>query len=167
MAKYSLLSLSMMAALTSGLMAPVPSALANTHVEIDLSDQRARVFRDGRILISSPISTGKSGYETPTGSFNIKEKDIDHRSNLYGEYIDGAGRVAKWNVDVRKHAAPAGTSFRGARMDYFMRVNGGVGMHDGPIPGYPASHGCIRLPRPAARYIFSQVSVGTPVTIRP
>ena len=57
--------------------------------------------------------------------------------------------------------------FDGADMPYFMRIVGGTGMHEGYLPGYPASHGCIRMPGPMAEAFFRSVSVGTPVTIEP
>ena len=62
---------------------------------------------------------------------------------------------------------PPGGVFDGARMPYFMRITGGVGMHEGFLPGYPASHGCIRMPGFMAENFFHNVEVGTPVKIQP
>ena len=56
------------------------------------------------------------------------------------------------NVDLTKDRPPRGTVFRGAPMRYFLRVHGGIGMHAGYLPGYPASHGCIRLPKQMAAH---------------
>ena len=70
------------------------------------------------------------------------------------------------NVGVNKDPKPPGTRFKGAPMPYFMRLTGsGVGLHAGYLPGYPASHGCIRMPEFMAENFFSSVSIGTPVTI--
>ena len=70
------------------------------------------------------------------------------------------------NVEVNKDPQPRGTIFRGAAMPYFLRIHGGVGMHAGYLPGYPASHGCIRLPEKMALQFFQNAAVGTPVEIR-
>jgi hypothetical protein len=76
------------------------------------------------------------------------------------------GRVVAQNVEDNKDPKPRGTVFRGAPMPYFLRVHGGIGMHAGYLPGYPASHGCIRLPKEMALKFFEDAPVGTPVEIR-
>ena len=89
-----------------------------------------------------------------------------HRSNLYGQYVDrSTGRVVNDDADVRKDSKPKGAKFVGAVMPYWMRVNGGIGMHQGYTPGYPASHGCIRLPAQMAQLFYQNAPVGTPVRI--
>jgi lipoprotein-anchoring transpeptidase ErfK/SrfK len=96
------------------------------------------VFGDHQLIAWSTISTGRTGYPTPTGIFVVTDKDRDHRSNLY-------------------HNAP---------MPFFMRLtNGGVGMHAGVLPGYPASHGCIRLPEEMARELYLHVEPGAFVQV--
>jgi hypothetical protein len=117
---------------------------------IDLSDQKVIFYKNGNPVGSSPVSTGREGFKTPSGSFKIVEKNKDHISSLYGDFVDAGGQVVVANVDVSKDKCPAGAKFRGAPMPFFMRVNGGVGLHAGYLPGYPASHGCIRMPRAAA-----------------
>lgn len=134
-------------------------------IRIDLSQQEAVFYKGGVEVGRAPVSTGREGYHTPTGSFRVIQKNADHISNLYGDYVDYAGNVVKANVGVNRDRRPPGTQFRGAPMPYFMRVNGAVGMHAGYLPGYPASHGCIRLPRGAAEVFFQNAPVGTPVTI--
>jgi lipoprotein-anchoring transpeptidase ErfK/SrfK len=134
-------------------------------VAIDLSQQRAYLYRAGTQIVSTRISTGRDGYETPTGRFRITEKDRDHRSSVYGDYVRD-GSIVKPNVDVRRHSRPPGSRFLGAPMPYFMRFNGPIGMHAGNVPWYPASHGCVRLPPRMARAFFSHVSIGTPVSVR-
>ena len=132
---------------------------------IDLSDQKVIFFKNGHPVGSSPVSTGREGFKTPSGSFKIVEKSKDHVSSLYGDFVDAEGNVVVANVDVSKDKCPAGAKFRGAPMPFFMRVNGGVGLHAGYLPGYPASHGCIRMPRAAAQRFYENTSVGTPVKI--
>ena len=69
-------------------------------------------------------------------------------------------------VSSKLDAAPSGTRFRGAPMKFFMRLTPqGVGMHVGILPGYPASHGCIRMPLEAAQIIYNKVGINTPVTV--
>lgn len=132
---------------------------------INLTEQRAHFFRNENEVAQSPISSGKRGFETPTGSFKVVQLDKNHASNLYGEYVDASGDVVQSNVDVSKNKRPAGTSFRGAKMPFFLRFNGGIGMHAGRLPGYPASHGCVRMPRTMAEHFFAHAPIGTPVTV--
>ncbi len=134
-------------------------------IKISLSEQRAYFYKGDQLVGVSLVSTGREGYRTPTGSFKIIQKNKDHRSNLYGDYVDAAGNVVMRDVGVRKDPRPPGTRFLGASMPYFMRVHGATGMHAGFLPGYPASHGCIRMPEFMARTFFNNAPLGTPVTI--
>jgi hypothetical protein len=101
-----------------------------------------------------------------TGTYRIIEKDVDHRSSLYGAYCDENRQIVVPDVDCTKDERPKGTQFIGASMPFFMRITGGVGMHEGYLPGYPASHGCIRLPREMAEAFYFATPVGTPVEIK-
>lgn len=140
----------------------------NAHVIVSISKQRAYLMTGDEIGIDSPISSGKRGHGTPTGSFSVLEKDKDHRSSIYGDYVDSKGRVVRGGISARIDSAPSGTHYVGASMKWFMRLTGeGVGMHVGILPGYPASHGCIRMPEPAAAQFYSHVKVGTPVRVEP
>jgi lipoprotein-anchoring transpeptidase ErfK/SrfK len=140
----------------------------NASVVVSLSKQRAYVMADGQVYIDTPISSGKRAGMTPTGSFEVLEKDPDHRSNIYGDFVDRSGRVVRAGVSLKVDSAPSGTRYIGAPMRFFMRLtSGGVGMHIGILPGYPASHGCIRLPAAIAPLIYRKVKIGTPVTIEP
>jgi lipoprotein-anchoring transpeptidase ErfK/SrfK len=134
-------------------------------ISINLTEQRARFFRDGKEVGQSPVSSGKRGFETPTGSFTVVQLDRNHLSNLYGSYVNSSGGLVQGNVDVKKDPRPAGTSFRGAKMPYFIRFNGGIGLHAGRLPGYPASHGCVRMPHTMATHFFANAPLGTPVTV--
>jgi lipoprotein-anchoring transpeptidase ErfK/SrfK len=134
-------------------------------VKISLAEQRAYFYKGGNLVGVSQLSTGREGLNTPVGHFSISQKDKDHVSSKYGDYVDAGGNVVVPNVDVEKDPKPAGTHFKGAPMPYFMRIVGGVGMHAGYLPGYPASHGCIRMPEFMAENFFRSVSTGTPVTI--
>jgi len=134
-------------------------------VKIRLIEQRAYFYKGGELVGISQLSTGREGLGTPTGTFKILQKDRDHVSNLYGDYVDDFDNVVVPNVALNKDPKPPGTRFKGAPMPYFMRIVGGVGMHAGYLPGYPASHGCIRMPEFMAENFFNAVSTGTPVTI--
>lgn len=134
---------------------------------ISLSEQMVFLFKGGQLAGGSPISSGAEGYDTHPGRYRIIEKDIDHLSSIYGDYIDSQGNILATNIDNRKDPRPPGAKFDGAKMFYFMRIYNGVGMHQGYLPGYPASHGCIRLPGHMAEKIYREVSVGTPVEIVP
>lgn len=134
-------------------------------IKIKLSEQKAYFYKGGQLVGISQLSTGREGMGTTTGSFKIIQKDKDHVSNLYGDYVDSADNVVVANIDVSKDPKPPGTRFKGAPMPYFMRIVGGIGMHAGYLPGYPASHGCIRMPEFMAENFFRSVSTGTPVSI--
>ena len=137
-------------------------------IKIKLGEQRAYFYKGGQLVGISQLSTGREGTGTPSGSYKIMEKDPDHVSNLYGDYVDAAGNVVEANVGIKTHPKPPGTRFKGAPMPYFMRLtSSGVGLHAGYLPGYPASHGCIRMPEFMAESFFSSVSLGTPVSITP
>lgn len=136
-------------------------------VKISLGEQRAYFYKSGQLVGISQLSTGREGLNTPVGHFRISQKDVNHASSKYGDYVDAAGNVIVPNVELGKDPKPAGTRFKGAPMPYFMRIVGGVGMHAGYLPGYPASHGCIRMPEFMAENFFKSVSSGTPVTITP
>jgi len=140
-------------------------ATDNIRVHISLSKQRAYLMINNEVAIDTPISSGKSAGMTPTGSFRILDKTPDHRSSLYGDFVDSQGRVVRAGVSSRIDSAPSGTRFQGSPMLYFMRFHGGVGMHIGLLPGYPASHGCVRMPAAIAPMFYQRVRVGTPVVV--
>ena len=134
-------------------------------ITISLREQRAYFYKSGVLVGVSQLSTGREGLNTPTGTFKIIQKDKDHFSTLFGDYVDSSGKVVVANIDVKKDPKPPGTHFQGTPMPYFMRIVSGTGLHAGYLPGYPASHGCIRMPEFMAENFFRSVSVGTPVTI--
>ena len=104
-------------------------------IKIKLTEQKAYFYKGGQLVGISQLSTGREGTGTPTGSFKVIQKDQDHVSNLYGDYVDSADNVVMANVDVNKDPKPPGTRFKGAPMPYFMRVVGGVGLARGLSPG--------------------------------
>jgi lipoprotein-anchoring transpeptidase ErfK/SrfK len=139
----------------------------NSHVIVSLSKQRAYLMLGDEIGIDTPISSGKAGHETPTGSFAVLEKDPNHRSTLYGAFCDSKNRIVRAGVSLHIDSAPSGTHFVGAPMLWFCRFHDAVGMHVGILPGYAASHGCVRLPADIAPLIYNKVKVGTPVDVQP
>lgn len=133
-------------------------------IEVALSEQVARVYFDDKLIGQSPISSGRPGHATPTGEFTIINKSKDHKSNLYGSWINPEGKFAGEANAGDKH--PRGYQYVAAPMPHFLRITyGGVGFHAGFIPGFPASHGCIRLPADMAEIFFNHLHEGTKVTI--
>lgn len=103
-----------------------------------LDIQRMYVFQNDQLIGFSTISAGKKGKETPTGYFNILQKNIDHKSNIYSN----------------------------APMPYMQRLTwDGIALHGGHIPGYPASHGCIRLPHAFAKALFGVTDMDQEVVV--
>jgi ankyrin repeat protein len=107
-------------------------------IEISLALQRVALVKDGVPIYRTQCSTGREGYSTRRGDFVITNKQRNHRSTIYH-----------------------------VEMPYFMRLSClDFGMHAGIVPNYPASHGCIRLPEEAARKFFSEIPIGTLVTVQ-
>jgi hypothetical protein len=107
-------------------------------IVIGIAEQRAWVYRNGVRIGVSAVSTGRAGYETPTGVFTILEKRREHYSNLYDD----------------------------APMPFMQRLTwGGVALHAGQLPGYPASHGCIRLPHAFSEKLFAITARGMTVVV--
>ncbi len=131
---------------------------------VSLKSQRAYLYHHEKVVAVAPISSGREGKRTPVGRFRVIEKDVDHRSSLYGNYVRD-GKIVKENVDVRKTPRPAGCRFEGTPMPYFLRFSGAYGLHAGHLPGYPASSGCVRLPKRHAKRFYDAVRVGTPVRV--
>ena len=142
----------------------VAQAAAQYSVGIDLQRQTAYLLRGNRVVLASPISSGRSGHQTETGSFKIIEKEMNHYSSLYGKIVDASGRTVVSDADADMKV-PRGGRFIPAPMRYFMRFHGATGMHAGYLPGYPASHGCVRMPEQYAIQFFRAVEVGTPVHV--
>jgi lipoprotein-anchoring transpeptidase ErfK/SrfK len=140
------------------------SLRAEISVEIDLEEQAAYLLKNGRPVLASPISSGRYGHLTKTGVFEILEKEQSHYSSMYGKIVDARGNTMVADADADM-SVPQGGKFIPAPMHYFMRFNGADGMHAGILPGYPASHGCVRMPQEYAIAFFNSVSVGTPVTV--
>jgi len=137
-----------------------------THIVVSIPKQRAYLMLNQQIVIDSPISSGKRGHTTPTGHFSVLEKDPNHHSTLYGDFVDSQGRTVRAGVSARIDSAPSGTHFSGAAMKWFLRLTGeGVGMHIGILPGYPASHGCVRESPDGAKLFYDYAKVGTPVDV--
>lgn len=134
-------------------------------IVVDLSEQKAYLYQHGELKAQAPVSTGREGKRTSPGQFSVIEKDIDHRSSIYGDYVRN-GHVVKENVDIRKGGRPPGSKFVGTPMPYFLRFNGAQGLHAGNLPGYPASAGCVRLPARQAKRFYYAVRLGTPVIVK-
>lgn len=137
-------------------------------IVIRISEQHAYFYKANQLVGVSSLSTGREGHNTPTGNFRVIKKDKNHVSSRYGDYIDAqTGAIVQKDIDRFKDPVPKGAKYDGAKMPFFMEVTPGIGMHEGFLPGMPASHGCIRMPSFMAETFFRHVSVGTPVRIIP
>jgi len=138
----------------------------NTRIVVSLSKQRAYLMIGDDVVADGPISSGRQGHGTPSGHFSVMEKDPNHHSSLYGDFVDSSGRVVRAGVSAQIDSAPSGTHFAGAPMKWFLRLTSeGVGMHIGILPGYPASHGCIRESVDGAKLFYDYTKVGTSVVV--
>jgi ankyrin repeat protein len=114
-----------------------PDSEPDTLVTVDLSAQRAWVTKNGKVIASTTVSTGREGFRTPSGRYVITDKHRSHTSTLYH-----------------------------VEMPWFMRLNcSAIGLHSGVVTGRPASHGCIRLPYNNAKLFYSLTNVGDEVEI--
>lgn len=148
-----------------------PLTVQNSNFVIDLDAQRAYLYQDGKLISYSPIASGRKYYRTETGNYTIGQKDLNHRSTSYGNFVNSKGGTMMSDVQNGFDPTPVGGRFEGSLMKYFLRLyhNGkptAMGLHRGVLPGYPASHGCIRLPGNTAEWYFTNVQLGTPVAVR-
>ena len=131
-----------------------------------ISANRKPTFTRARRLVGeTTVSTGKPGFSTPPGSYSVLSKSPDHVSTIFGDYVDDYGNVVRSNIDARKDRRPPGTHFDGAQMPYAMFFRGGYAMHQGYVPPFAASHGCIRVPKGMAETFYENAPVGTPVRV--
>src|SRR2546423_13294053 len=152
---------------------PIPAGFWNgdgvpgsPKIVVSISEQHAYFYKGKNLVGESTVSTGKAGFGTPPGHYTVLSKDPTHVSTVFGDYVDEFGNVVKSNIDVRKDSKPAGSHYDGARMPYAMFFRGGYAMHQGYVPPYAASHGCIRIPREMAETFFDNAPVGTPVIVK-
>jgi L,D-transpeptidase catalytic domain len=142
------------------------SAQGSPLIKINRSQQKAFFYKGSVLVGVSRISSGNEDHGTPAGNYKISEKDKDHKSSVYGVFKDrNTGVTINDNVDIRVDKTPSGAIFYNAPMPNFMRISGGIGMHTGYLPGYAASHGCIRMPHQMSGKFFDNVQVGTPVIV--
>ena len=105
---------------------------------VSLSDQRVTIYDADGWILRAPVSSGQSGRETPAGIYSVLQKEVEHHSNLYDD----------------------------ASMPYMQRITwSGIAMHAGKLPGYPASHGCVRMPHDFAEHLYDLTKVGMRVII--
>jgi lipoprotein-anchoring transpeptidase ErfK/SrfK len=134
-------------------------------IVVRIGEQKAYFYKGKTLVGWTTVSTGKPGFGTPPGHYTVVSKDVDHVSTAFGDYVDGSGNVVRSNIDSRKDHQPKGTHFDGARMPYAMFFRSGYAMHQGYVPPFAASHGCIRIPKGMASLFFEHAPVGTPVTV--
>lgn len=140
------------------------AAHASVSVDIDLQEQRAYLLKNGRVFSETTISSGRHGHLTRAGTFKVTQMNLHHYSSLYGKIVDRNGDVVVQDADSAMPLQP-GWKFVAAPMKYFIRFDGAIGMHSGYLPGYPASHGCVRLPSQEARLFYETLKVGDVVRV--
>ena len=140
-------------------------AAGKPRIVVHIGEQKAYFYKGKTLIGETTVSTGKPGFSTPPGHYTVISKSADHVSSVFGDYVDEYGNVVRSNIDSRKDARPKGTHYDGARMPYAMFFRGGYAMHQGYVPPFAASHGCIRLPGQMAVRFFENSPVGTAVTV--
>lgn len=142
------------------------NATGSPMIRINRQQQKAFFYKGGVLVGVSKISSGSEDHATPPGKYKITQKSKDHKSSIYGVFKDKAtGQMINDNVDIRVDKVPPGAVYYAAPMPNFMRFYGGIGMHTGYLPGYAASHGCIRMPHHMSEKFFENVELGTPVIV--
>jgi hypothetical protein len=135
-------------------------------IRINLTQQKAFFYKGGQLAGVSRISTGTEGRRTPSGNYKVMLKDIDHRSSSYGVFKEkGTDRVVDDDAEAHNEPVPPGCYFEGAPMFNFLQFAPAIGMHTGYLPGYAASHGCVRMPDRMAKKFYENAQVGTPVIV--
>lgn len=131
-------------------------------IYICLSQQRGRLYVDGKVAADWPVSTGTSNHPTPTGTFPVLEKKKDYTSRTWGKIFDAEGKCVNSNADSRTDTIPEGGRFDGSPMPNWHRMTAtGIGMHTGRVrAGRQLSHGCIRTPGRMASELYSITATG-------
>jgi lipoprotein-anchoring transpeptidase ErfK/SrfK len=153
-----------LAAVLFGIGARCSALAADKEVVINLTQQAVYLLQDHQVVLQSPISSGRDGWRTPTGHFHVMAKDVSHKSGSFGLIASAAGRVVNSSATPSSYVPP-GCRYMPAPMPYFIEFAPKVGMHAGYLPGVPASHGCVRMPRDLAAEFFAAIPVGTPVYV--
>jgi L,D-transpeptidase catalytic domain len=141
------------------------NCFAQRAIEIDLTNQEAYLTDHGRVILSSPICSGRPGHETPTGDFQVTDKDLNHASSFYGFFGNPATKQIVVPDADKDMKVPSGLEFVQAPMRYYVQFQPAIGLHAGFLPGHPDSHGCIRMPEQYAVAFFQESKVGTPVHV--
>lgn len=128
-------------------------------------EQRARLYIKDQIAMDFPICTGTEDDPTPKGRFRITQKVIEHRSSLYGSFVDAEGEFIETGISS-SDPRPAGTRYQGARMPYWMRFNGAIGVHEGLVYREQSSHGCVRVTPEAAPIIYEKLKIGSLIIVK-
>jgi hypothetical protein len=138
---------------------------AQRAIEIDLTNQEAYLTDHGHVVLRAPICSGRPGHETPTGNFRVTDKDVKHVSSFYGFFGNPATKqIVVPDADIYKKV-PSGLEFVKAPMRYYVQFQPAIGLHSGFLPGYPDSHGCVRMPEQYAVEFFHAATVGTLVHV--
>jgi hypothetical protein len=142
------------------------AATGNPLIRINRFQQKAYFYKGGVLVGVSKVATGMEGYTTPAGSYKIIQKVPNYVSGTYGVIRRKAtGEIVNNDATARVTPIPPDCEFVGAPMPFFMRFYAGYGMHEGFIPGYAASHGCIRMPARMVRIFYNSAPLGTPVIV--
>ncbi|MCF7992010.1 MAG: L,D-transpeptidase [Thiohalocapsa sp.] len=124
---------------------PDPASLPaadKRQLDIRLAEQRFNYFEDGRLVWTGPISSGAAEHPTPKGDFRLLSKDIDKRSGSYTNFFD-----------------------QPTPMPYSLQFIGPYFIHEGYLPGEPASHGCVRLRYEDAKFVYARMRVGDRIVV--
>ena len=145
----------------------IAEAKPDSPIHICLEQQRGRLYVNGEVAADWPVSTGKEGSETPTGTFKVLEKKKKHFSSVWGTIVDENDICVVATANSRKDKVPKGCEFLGAKMEYWMRLTDeGVGIHTGFIRcGMALSQGCVRTPAFIAEELYDIAELGTKVYI--
>lgn len=138
----------------------LPQNPNNVKVKVSLSKQRTYVMEGSEVLLSMPVSIGSPGHSTPTGNFTVFNKVEKKRANSHGYAYKGD--IVKQTLLSNK---PAGYSFKGTPMPYWVEFKQNYGFHTGWVKHHPCTHGCIRMHENLSPKFFNLVKVGTPVSI--
>src|SRR5260370_126038 len=109
-------------------------------IKISLGEQRAYFYKGGVLVGVSQLSTGREGLNTPAGNYKIIQKDKDHASTLFGDYVDSSGKEVVANIDIKKDPKQTGTHFQRTQMPSSMRTVSRRDLHPHHLQGHPAAH---------------------------
>ncbi len=144
-----------------------PELKGEPKIVVNTKEQKAYFYKGATLVGTSPVSTGMPGRSTPRGTYKVAEKNFVRYSSAFGVARDKkTHEIVMPDFNTRKDKMPANCYYEPARMAYCLRFYNGYCFHQGYVPGYPASHGCVRIVEDMAPLFYNEAKVGMTLIVK-